>query len=123
MSYTKGKLTAGRCGSICAGEFHQYRNAKAQRQFASVSWPHEYQAEGGVTQEENTHRLVACWNALLPFTTEQIEAGIDLVALVKETDDLRKAAIELLVHLSDPPHGAPAYEYVKALRDAIEETK
>jgi FtsZ-binding cell division protein ZapB len=41
----------------------------------------------------NARRIVTCWNALLPFTTEQIEAGIDLVKLVQERDAL-KAEVE-----------------------------
>ena len=38
----------------------------------------------------NTRRLVACWNLLLPFTTEEIEAGIDLEKLVRENAALNK---------------------------------
>jgi hypothetical protein len=36
--------------------------------------------------EADARRLVACWNRLLPFSTEQIEAGIDLVKLVQNHD-------------------------------------
>jgi len=50
----------------------------------------------GGTDPANARRLVACWNAMLPFTTEQIEQNeaylSDLIqerdALVKERDEL-----------------------------------
>ena len=45
----------------------------------------------GKDYQENARRLVACWNRLLPFPTEQIEEGIDLIELVKERDELVRA--------------------------------
>jgi hypothetical protein len=53
-------------------------------------------AHGFVDSGANARRLVACWNAMLPFTTEQIEQNeaylSDLIqerdALVKERDEL-----------------------------------
>ena len=39
-------------------------------------------------QVDNMRRLAACWNRLLPFTTEQIEDGIDLVGLVMQRQAL-----------------------------------
>lgn len=48
-------------------------------------------ANGEQTSERqiaNFRRLAACWNRLEPFTTEQIEHGIDLAALVAERDQL-----------------------------------
>lgn len=51
---------------------------------------------GSAAYEADARRLVACWNAMLPFTTEQIEQNeaylSDLIqerdALVKERDEL-----------------------------------
>src|SRR3972149_4113411 len=40
----------------------------------------------------NAHRIVACVNRLAPFTTEEIENGIDLVILKQQRDDLLEAA-------------------------------
>ena len=47
--------------------------------------------------EANARRLVACWNLLSPFTTEQIEAGeADVVALAAQRDELLEALAALM---------------------------
>ena len=43
------------------------------------------------TGEANARRIVACVNALAGFTTEEIEAGVDLVKLKRQRDDLLAA--------------------------------
>jgi len=59
---------------------------------------HDFNAE----QRANARRLVACWNALLPFTTEEIEAGIDLTKEFAQHKEL----LEVLKELVDGP-GVP----------------
>ncbi|WP_324042696.1 hypothetical protein [Aeromonas caviae] len=44
--------------------------------------------------EANARRIVACVNRLAPFTTEQIENGINLVELVQQRDELLAALEE-----------------------------
>lgn len=60
---------------------------------ATAAW-YPVPVRDGVTtnRAENARRLVACWNLLLPFKTEDIEVGIDLVELVKKRDELANAA-------------------------------
>ena len=54
---------------------------------------------GADLTEANARRLVACWNLLSPFTTEQIEAGeADVVALAAQRDEL----LEVLKRIADP---------------------
>ena len=79
MSHTKGKLQT--CGLYAANE-------QGRAVFDCGLIPME--------EEEiraNTRRIVACWNLLLPFTTEEIEAGMDLEKMVRENAAL-KAVIE-----------------------------
>ncbi len=71
MSHTEGKLKAD--GALI-------KNQNGEMVAAT---------EGSQSNHEaNARRLVACWNALLPFTTEQVENGIDLVKLMQERDEL-----------------------------------
>lgn len=64
------------------------------------------QAEGS-QWEHDARRLVACWNRLLPFTTEEIEAGIDLVNIVVQN----KALVEALKEALDVIEDYLNYEY------------
>lgn len=76
-------------------------------------------------QKANARRIVACVNLLSPFTTEQIENGIDLVALLQQRDELLAALkLALASHgkllVSDPPQDAWKYNRVDEIgRTAI----
>ncbi|HET8695560.1 MAG TPA: hypothetical protein VFM33_12880 [Aquabacterium sp.] len=49
--------------------------------------------------KDNARRVVACWNALRMFTTEQIEAGvIDLAKMAADLVALRTALVEIYNH-------------------------
>jgi len=91
MSHTEGKLqlVTRNVGIADTGDYDGVCEAK------SASGKIIFQIWGGDDIDEaNARRLVACWNALLPFTTEQIENGIDLTKLMQERDELVKAAEE-----------------------------
>lgn len=46
-----------------------------------------FSLRGCPSPEENARRIAACWNLLAPFTTGEIEQGIDLVSLVRQRDE------------------------------------
>lgn len=73
MSHTKGKVKVGLFGLETPDwdrrtVFDEQDNFFADTETSTKTYEEEY---------ANARRLVACWNLLLPFTTEEIEAGID----------------------------------------------
>ena len=86
MSHTKGKVKVGLFGLETPDWdrrtiFDDQDNFFADTETSTKTYEEEY---------ANARRLVACWNLLLPFTTEEIEAGIDLEKLVRENAALNK---------------------------------
>jgi hypothetical protein len=95
MSPTEGKLSyAHRQGSdgMYATELFDQKGETV----AVAAWYPIPTWDGVATNRDaNARRLAACWNLLIPFKTEEIEGGIDLVKLMQERDAL-KAEVERL---------------------------
>jgi hypothetical protein len=71
-----------------------------QIRYDYASEPPHYVAVIVKDSEEMARRVAACWNRLAPFTTEEIENGIDLVALHSRLTSLEGVLRGLL-----PPEG------------------
>ena len=73
--------------------------------------------------EANARRLVACWNLLLPFTTEQIETfQCDVLELAAQRDELL-AALRMVMACAGDISAAPDGLLEMALDDGDEETR
>lgn len=113
VSHVKGKLDFEY--RECADGMHaeEIFDESGVTVFTASWYPVRVDSHTTVTNREaNARRLVACWNALLPFTTEQIEDGIDLVKLVQENAAL-KTEIERLQN-ANMLGGWPTREMVEA---------
>ena len=91
MSHTKGKVKVGLFGLETPDWdrrtiFDDQDNFFADTETSTKTYEEEY---------ANARRLVACWNLLLPFTTEEIEAGIDLEKLMRENAALKEEVSRL----------------------------
>lgn len=77
----------------------------------------------GQKSEANARRLVACWNLLLPFTTEQIETfQCDVLELAAQRDELL-AALRMVMACAGDISAAPDGLLEMALDDGDEETR
>lgn len=73
---------------------------------------------GGKESAAMAYRLVACWNLLVPFTTEQIEAfECDVLELAAQRDALLAALQKLAQHAG--PHVTPDTLLAEAFEEAI----
>lgn len=87
--HTQGRLKLDTCPRC---DVHDLTlNGKSILQSHYVGDSSDGDHEGAVSDLEIARRLVACWNALLPFTTEQVEAGVDLAELANQRDVLLAA--------------------------------
>lgn len=71
--YTQGPIKLARHGAIIGGPVREYVNGSSQNQIFMCC----VTQEGNGTQEGNARRLVACWNACIGITTEQLQSDHD----------------------------------------------
>jgi hypothetical protein len=86
MKHTEGKLQYAHRKRVDGMYSTELFDTTGETVATAAWYPIETETGTATNREENARRLVACWNRLLPFSTEQIEDGIDLVKLVQKHD-------------------------------------
>jgi hypothetical protein len=100
MSHTKGRLIAEVLRITINGVQGKYHCVGIGGAKKVVAITGEEKPGAGEVSHADARRLATCWNALMPFTTEQIEKlEIDVAKVVQERDELL-AALERLEQLS-----------------------
>lgn len=93
--HTEGRLLVDDGGSDCIGLFAKDAGAVC---YLSAMAEAGYGLRGRETDEANAKRLAAAWNALLPFSTEQIE-NMDVQRLVEECREVLQELLEANIEL------------------------